>query len=86
MVEGVDPKKMCKGVMSKVGQSEDLETVSDPEILVLFEDWLEELEQEMMAAVSKSGSLSAEELAEKLGVSQAGAAFLITKLKREGKI
>jgi predicted ArsR family transcriptional regulator len=52
----------------------------------LFEDWFEELEEEIVSLVNKHGPLNPEELAEKLGLSLRGATFLLSKLKREGKL
>jgi DNA-binding Lrp family transcriptional regulator len=60
--------------------------VAEPDILVLFEDWLEELEEEIIEKVQKSGSRDLGELARGLGLSLAGVNFLITKLKREDRI
>jgi DNA-binding Lrp family transcriptional regulator len=60
--------------------------VADPELLVLFEDWLDELENEVVSLAKKHGPLSPEALARKLGLSERGANFLISKLSREGKI
>ena len=44
MDEGVDPKNMCQSLVNKVAQSELLAAVADPQVLELFEDWLEELD------------------------------------------
>jgi hypothetical protein len=61
--------------------------VAHPEILVLFEDWLEELENETVTIAKRRGSLAPRDLSRgELGLSESGAMFLITKLKREGKI
>ena len=86
MDEGVDPTRMCQSLVEKVARSKQLSTVTDPEILVLFEDWLEELEKEVIVFVRKSGAESPNELAEHMGLSHAGAKFLLAKMKREGKI
>jgi len=86
MDEGVDPTKMCQSLVERVAQSRQLSAVADPEVLVLFENWLEELESEVIAFVKKTNSLDSTDLAEGLGLSRSGADFLITKLKREGKI
>lgn len=86
MDEGVDPKDMCQSLVNKVARSEQLKAVADPDVLVLFEDWLEELEREVVSLVAETGSLDLEVLGEKLGVSRAGASFLITKLKSEKKL
>ena len=86
MDEGVDPKDMCQSLVNKVTQSEQLTAAADPDILALFEDWLEELEDEVVSIVQQTGSKDAEAIGKKLGVSHSGASFLITKLKREGKL
>ncbi len=86
MDEGVDPTAMCRSLVEKISQSEQLRSVADPEILVLFEDWLEELENETVAIMDRRGSLAPKDLSKELGLSESGAMFLITKLKRDGKI
>jgi hypothetical protein len=86
MDEGVDPKAMCQGLMEKISQSEQLRSVADPEILMLFEDWLEELEDEVVGVIRRRGSVSARDLAGELGLSESGATFLLTKLTRDGKV
>ena len=86
MDEGVDPTHMCESLVSKVIQSKKLKAVADPEILILFEEWLEELEEEVLDQVGKAGSQDPGVLAPILGLSHSGAAFLVTKLKREGKL
>lgn len=60
--------------------------MAHPEILVLFEDWLEELENETITIMKRKGSLVPGDLSKDLGLSESGAMFLITKLKRDGKI
>lgn len=86
MDEGVDPTHMCQSLVDKVFQSKQLKAVADPEILVLFEDWLEELEEEIIAQVRKNPSQDPAVLAGDLGLSKSGTLFLITKLQREGRI
>jgi hypothetical protein len=86
MGEGVDPTQMCQRLVNKVAESKQLMAMTDPELLVLFEDWFEELEEEVISLVKRFGPLDARKLAEKLGLSQRGATFLLSKLKREGKL
>jgi hypothetical protein len=87
MDEGVDPTQMCQNLVEKVARSRQLKAVADPEILVLFEDWLEELEEEVIS-MAKKGDLVPEpaDLASRLSMSQSGATFLLTKLKREERL
>ncbi len=77
---------MCQSLVGRVAQSKQLMAVVDPELLVLFEDWLDELEGEVIALAKEQGVLNPENLAAKFGLSRRGATFLITKLKREGKL
>ena len=86
MGEGVDPTQMCQSLVDKVAQTKQLMAITDPDLLVLFEDWFEELEEEVISLVKKYGPMSARELAEKIGLSQRGATFLLSKLQREKKL
>ena len=86
MGEGVDPTQMCQRLVDKVAQSKQLLAITDPDLLVLFENWFEELEEEIISLVNQHGPLNAVELAQKLGLSKRGATFLLSKLKREGKL
>jgi hypothetical protein len=84
MGEGVDPTQMCQSLVDKVMQSEQLMAIADPDLLVLFEDWLEELEAEVRTLLKSMGPLDDETVADKLGLSRRGAKFLLTKLLSEG--
>ncbi len=86
MDEGVDPTDMCQSMVEKVSRSKQLTTIVDPEIFLLFENWLEELEEEVVSFVNKTGETEPHHLAEGCGLSRSGAEFLLTKLKREMKI
>jgi hypothetical protein len=77
---------MCQKLVDRVAQSQQLMAVADPDILVLFEDWLDELEHEVVLLAKEGGPSSPEDLARKLGLSERGANFLMSKLSREGKI
>jgi hypothetical protein len=86
MGEGVDPTRMCQTLVDKVAQSQQLMAITDPDLLVLFEDWFEELEQEIINLHQQTGHLDAQQLARKIGVSIRGATFLLSKLERQGKL
>ena len=84
MGEGVDPTQMCQSLMDKIAQSEQLMAIADPDLLVLFEDWLEELEAEATSLTKSHGPLNDQTLADRLGLSRRGAKFLLSKLERKG--
>ncbi len=77
---------MCQKLVDRVAQSKQLMAVADPDLLVLFEDWLDELEHEVIALALRTGSLQPEDLALQLGLSRRGATFLLSKLQREEKL
>lgn len=85
MGKGVDPTKMCQGLVDKVARSKLLRSVTDPDLLILFEDWLEELEEEVMEFLRQQPESTAIELSKKLGLSTRGATFLMAKLQREAE-
>jgi hypothetical protein len=86
MGEGVDPTQMCQRLVDKVAQSRQLMAMTDPDLLVLFEDWFEELEEEIISLGREVGPIDPEDLVERTGLSLRGATFLLSKLKREGKL
>ena len=86
MAEGVDPTQMCQSLVDKVARSRQLSAIAEPELLVLFEDWLEELEEEATRIIEIHGFKDAGELARRLKVSLKGAHFLISKLEGAGKL
>jgi hypothetical protein len=77
---------MCQKLVDRVAQSKQLMAVADPGLLVLFEDWLDELEHEVIAFFTQHRAVDPESLAHNLGLSHRGATFLISKLQREGKL
>ncbi|MDK9706236.1 MAG: hypothetical protein OEL83_04215 [Desulforhopalus sp.] len=86
MGEGVDPTQMCQTLVDKVAQSKQLMAITDPDLLLLFEDWFEELEDEIISLNGKFGPLSSEDLAKRIGLSLRGATFLLSKLNRQKKL
>jgi len=86
MGEGVDPTDMCRSLVGKVSRYRELVAVADPEILALFEEWLEALEEEMVALAREGVPLETKALSQKLGLSPAGVEFLLGKLRQTGKL
>jgi hypothetical protein len=72
VVEGIDPVRMCRGLVDKMAESEQLKSEADPGVLVLFQDWLERLEEEAVETVKRTGSLNPVRLADELGLSESG--------------
>jgi hypothetical protein len=79
MGEGVDPTQMCQRLVDKVAQSKQLMAITDPDLLVLFEE-------EVIALGKAYGPLDPGTLAKKTGLSMMGSTFLLSKLNREKKL
>lgn len=62
MDEGVDPKDMCRKVVTTLDQYAQLESLAIPEIPALFIDWMEELEDEILTFLRKARQLTPEDL------------------------
>jgi hypothetical protein len=86
MDEGVDPTHMCQSLVHKVAQSKQLLAVADPGILELFENWLDELEDETLKYMEEHPGAEALTLAADLGLAKSGADFLLAKLRRGEKL
>ncbi len=78
--------QMCRTLMDKMAESEQLKSEADPGVLVLFQDWLERLEEEAIEAVKRTGSINPVRLADELGLSESGGIFLVARLKKKGKL
>jgi hypothetical protein len=73
-------------LMDKMAESEQLRSEADPGVLVLFQDWLERLEEEAVEVVEKTGSINSVRLANELGISESGGIFLVARLKKKGRL
>ena len=86
MDEGVDPKDMCRRVVTAIDEHAELESLATPEIRALFVDWMEELESEVLSLYRERKHLGTEDLRAHFKISREGAEFLLEKLRKEGKI
>jgi hypothetical protein len=74
---------MCQSLVDKVARSRQLMAVAHPEVLTLFENWLEELEEEVIR-LAAGQTADAAAVAGATGLSRAGAEFILAKLTRDG--
>ena len=86
MDEGIDPKNLCRQLVTTVDENAELERLANPEIRALFVDWMEELEQEILGYSKLKSDLSTVDLIKRFGLSRSGAEFLLKKMNQEGKL
>jgi hypothetical protein len=84
MVEGIDPLRMCQMLANTVAESRQLQAEADPEIMALFQDWLEKLEEEAATIAKKNSSINMKEMSAELGLSKSVAVYLIARLHKKG--
>lgn len=82
----MNPVEMSKEVISAISHSYELATYSTPELRSLFNDWLLEIENEIMEFLKDRERVDPDEVAEHLRIGRESAIFIISKLAREGKI
>ena len=86
MDEGVDPKKLCRQIVTTIDEHAELESLANPEIRTLFIDWMEELEHEILDYRKLKDELNTDDLTKRFGISLQGSEFILKKMKQEGKL
>jgi len=81
------PWDMCKEMMSSIQQSHRVATLATPEVQGLFEDWVEQIEQEILSYLKdKKDAVDIKDLANHFKISKDSAYYFLTKLAQKGKI
>jgi len=77
---------MSKEVISAISHSYELATYSTPELRGLFNDWLGEIEREVMEFLADRNIVDPDEVAKYFRLERGSVIFILSKLAREGKI
>ncbi len=78
--------EMSKEVLSAISYSYELATYSTPELRGLFNDWLGEIEQEVLGFLKDRNKVDPDEVAQHLKLRRESIIFILSKLAREDKI
>ena len=82
----MNPIEMSKEVITAISHSYELATYSTPELRGLFNDWLSEIEKEIMGFLSDRNRVDPDEVALHLRLKRESVIFILSKMAREGKI
>jgi len=82
----VNPVEMGKEVISAISHSYELATYSTPDIRGLFNDWLGEIEREILEFFADRGREDPDVVAKYFRLERESVIFILSKLAREGKI
>lgn len=86
MGEGFNPMEMCKGMIDSITKSAEMATYATPELRALFEEWLGQIEAEILEFLKGQKAVTPENVADHFKLSKKSAVFLLAKLAREGKV
>lgn len=82
----MNPVEMSKEVISAISHSYELATYSTPELRGLFNDWLGEIEREVMEFLMDRNRVDPDDVAQHFRLERESVIFILGKLAREGKI
>ena len=84
--EDFSPMDMCRKMMSSMGEGQNIESFATPELRNLFNDWIQQINEEILGFVQTHQSASVEQVAEHLKLSANSVAYLFGTLAQEGKV
>jgi hypothetical protein len=81
-----NPMEMCQKMMGNMMKSNDLATYATPEVRALFEDWAEQIENEILDYIKANNNSDPDKIAEHFKLTKNSINFFISKLSQKGKI
>jgi hypothetical protein len=82
----VSPVEMSKEVLSAISYSYEIATYSTTELRGLFNEWLKEIEKEVLIFLNGKERIEPEEVAKYFKLERESAVFILNKLSLEGSI
>ncbi|MGQ9824162.1 MAG: winged helix-turn-helix domain-containing protein [Desulfotomaculales bacterium] len=86
MGEGFNPMEMCRKMTESVTKAAEMGSYATPEVRALFEDWVGEVEKEILTFVEAKGEVEPKDIAEKLKINEGSVIFFISRLAQQGKV
>ena len=77
---------MMKNMMGHIGKASDLAAYATPELRNLFEEWLEQINEEVVAFIKKEGKADPATLADQFKISNDSIHYILGKLAQSGRI
>ncbi len=83
---GFNPMDMCKKMMENMSRSNTIAEFATPELRGLFEDWVQQIEEEILQFVQEHESVDPEEIAAHFKLSKNSVIYLLSKLAQKDAI
>ncbi|RZD15689.1 MAG: winged helix-turn-helix domain-containing protein [Candidatus Acididesulfobacter guangdongensis] len=84
--ENFNPMEMCKTMRESITATAKIASLATPEVQALFEDWVSEVEKEILNVIKAEGQINPSAIAEKLKITEDSALYFVGKLVRDKKI
>ena len=84
--EGDMPWEMCQNMMASFREHAEATKFATPELRQLFEEWVEQIEEEIVQFVEKAGNVDPDAIAAHFKLSKESVIFLLTRLAKQEKI
>ena len=81
-----NPMEMCQRMMMSMGKTSEMASYATPEVRALFEEWSEQIENEIYDYLKETGTVDPDKLAEQFKLSKNSINFFLSKLAQKGKI
>ena len=81
-----NPMEMCKRMMSSITQTGEIASFANPEVRGLFEEWAQQIEEEILSFIKEKESIHPEEIAAHLKISKESVHYFLSRLAQKGKI
>lgn len=83
---GLNPMDMCMKMVENIEKTSDIAAYATPEVRALFEEWAEQIENEIMEFIKANNNPGTDKIAEKFKLSINSVNFFLAKLSQKGKI
>lgn len=83
---GFNPMEMCGKMMSFMQENRKISTLATPEVQGLFEDWVEQIEEEIIEFVKDKKDVNVDHVSGQFKISKNSAYYFLTQLAKKGKI
>lgn len=83
---GFNPMELMQKMMAAMTQTSEIATFATPEVRQLFEDWVQQVDEEILNHIKDGGSTDPEQIAAYLKISKNSAIYFLTRLAQKGSI
>ena len=80
------PMEMCMHMMRNMSESAQTARFATPELRLLFDEWCQQIEKEILAHSKETGSIKVGELSQKFGLTEESIKYLLSCMAKAGKI